>query len=175
MGKQVKAVRKKRRWLVWLFELLIIVAIVFAIRTYQQRTLISGDAPAFDEVTLQGDPVSLGDYQGKPVMIHFWASWCGTCEFEQKSISGLSKDWPLVTVAYNSGEANELQRYMERKGIENWTTIVDNEGELAQEYGVVAVPTSYVLDKSGRIRFREVGLSSGWGLRLRMWFTEKFF
>ncbi|MEZ5534646.1 MAG: redoxin domain-containing protein [Thiolinea sp.] len=174
MGK-VKAVRKKRRWLVWLFELMIIVAIVLAIRTYQQRTLISGEAPVFDEVTLQGEQISLENYQGRPVMLHFWASWCGTCEFEQNSISGLGKDWPLVTVAYSSGEAEEVRRYMERKGIDNWTTIVDNDGELAQEYGVIAVPTSYVLDKAGQIRFREVGLSSGWGLRLRMWFTEKFF
>lgn len=175
MGKQVKAVRKKRRWLVWLFELLIIVAIVFAVRSYQQRTLIAGDAPVFEEITLQGDQLSLADYQGQPVMVHFWASWCGTCEFEQKSISALGKDWPLVTIAYSSGEADEVRRYMERKGISDWTTIVDHGGELAQEYGVIAVPTSFVLDKAGQVRFREVGLSSGWGLRLRMWFTEKFF
>lgn len=175
MGTQVKTGRKKRRWLVWLFELLIIVAIVFAVRHYQQRTLVSGEAPFIDEITLQGEQVSLADYAGKPLMLHFWASWCGTCEFEQDSISALADEWPVVTIAYSSGEAEEVRRYMERKGIEQWTTIVDNSGELAQEYGVVAVPTSYVLDKSGQVRFREVGLSSGWGLRLRMWLTNKFF
>nr|CAA6809870.1 MAG: Protein disulfide oxidoreductase [uncultured Thiotrichaceae bacterium] len=175
MSTQVRTIKKKRRWLVWLFELLIIVAIVFSIRHYQQRTLVSGLAPAFDEVTLQGEQISLDNYAGKPVMVHFWASWCGTCEFEQDSISALDKEWPVVTVAYSSGEAEEVRRYMERKGIESWTTIVDNGGELAQEYGVIAVPTSYVLDKAGEIRFHEVGLSSGWGLRLRMWFTDKFF
>ncbi len=175
MGKRVRTVRKKQRWLVWLFELLVIVAIVFAVRAYQQRTLVSGEAPAFDEITLQGEQISLANYQGKPVMIHFWASWCGACEFEQSSISALNEKWPLVTIAYSSGEADAVRRYMERKGIDNWTTIIDPGGELAAEYGVVAVPTSYVLDKTGQIRFREVGLSSGWGLRLRMWFTEKFF
>lgn len=175
MGTQGRGIKKKRRWLVWLFELLIILAIVFAIRHYQQRTLISGAAPVFDEITLQGEPLSLDDYAGKPVMLHFWASWCGTCEFEQDSISKLNSEWPVVTVAYNSGEAEEVRRYMERKGIDNWTTIIDNSGELAREYGVVAVPTSYVLDKVGQIRFREVGLSSGWGLRLRLWATDKFF
>ncbi len=175
MGTQVKTIKKKRRWLVWLFELLIIVALVFAIRHYQQRTLISGVAPVFDEITLQDEQLTLDSYVGKPVMLHFWASWCGTCEFEQDSISKLAEEWPIVTVAYSSGEAVEVRRYMERKGIENWTTIVDNDGELAQEYGVIAVPTSYILDKSGQIRFREVGLSSGWGLQLRLWLTDKFF
>lgn len=175
MGTQAKTGKKKRRWLVWLFELLIIVAIVFAVRHYQQRTLVDGDAPFFDEISLQGDQLSLADYAGKPLMLHFWASGCGACEFEQDSISKLAKDWQVVTVAYSSGEAEEVRRYMERKGIEQWTTIVDNRGELAQEYGVVAVPTSYIVDKSGQIRFHEVGLSSGWGLRLRMWLTNKFF
>ncbi|MEZ5479684.1 MAG: hypothetical protein R3E95_20065 [Thiolinea sp.] len=52
---------------------------------------------------------------------------------------------------------------MERKGIDNWVTIVDNEGELASQYGVIGVPTSYIIDKNGAIRFREVGLTSGWG------------
>ncbi len=164
MGTQVRAIKKKRRWLVWLFELLIILGIVFGIRYYQQRTLISGAAPAFDEITLQDEQVTLEDYAGKPVMLHFWASWCGACEFEQDSISELAGDWQVVTVAYRSGETEEVRRYMERKGIENWTTIVDNGGKLAQEYGVIAV-----------IRFREVGLSSGWGLKLRLWFTDKFF
>jgi alkyl hydroperoxide reductase subunit AhpC len=63
---------------------------------------------------------------------------------------------------------------MERKGISNWVTIVDNDGELARQYGVIGVPTSYILDSEGSIRFSEVGMSSAWGLRFRLWLAEKF-
>jgi hypothetical protein len=61
---------------------------------------------------------------------------------------------------------------MERKGITEWVTVVDEDGKLAEQYGIHGVPTSYVLDGEGNIRFREVGLTSGWGLRLRLWLAE---
>ncbi|MEZ5479683.1 MAG: redoxin domain-containing protein [Thiolinea sp.] len=109
MGLRSSKGRTGRRWLIWLFEFLIILAIIFTVRGWQQRSLISGAAPEFDEITLQGEPVALADYRGQPVMLHFWASWCGTCEFEQSSISKIAKDWPLVTVAYNSGEAESVK------------------------------------------------------------------
>ena len=80
-----------------------------------------------------------------------------------------------MTVAYNSGETEAVQRYSEREGMHDWTIIVDNDGEIAQEYGVSGVPTSFVLDGDRQIRFKEVGLTSGWGLRLRLWLTDKLF
>ena len=167
--------RKKRRWLIWLFELLIIIAIVFAIRGWQQRALVSGVAPEIDEITVQGEQVSLGDFQGKPFLLHFWSSVCGTCDLQHQSLSEFAEQSALLTVAFNSGEAEAVQRYMERENIQNWITIVDNDGELAQEYGVDGVPTSFVLDSAGNIRFKEVGLTSGWGLRFRLWLTGKLF
>lgn len=173
MGTKQKPAKRKHRWLIWLFELLIIFAIVFAFRGWQQRALVSGEAPLFDEITLQGKEISLETYKGKPVLLHFWASWCGTCEFEQPGISKVEKDWPLITIAYNSGETEAVKRYMERKDISHWTTVVDNDGELTQQYGVIAVPTSLVLDSKGQIRFSEVGFTSSWGLHSRLWLTEK--
>lgn len=175
MSKRAGTVRKKRRWLIWLFELLVILAIVFAIRAWQQRSLVSGVAPVVDEITVQGEQVSLEGWQGKPVLLHFWSSTCSTCDLQQQSLSELAEQWTLVTIAYNSGETEAVQRYIEREGLQDWTVIVDNDGELAQEYGVNGVPTSFVLDGAGHIRFKEVGLTSGWGLRLRLWLTETFF
>ena len=46
---------------------------------------------------------------------------------------------------------------------------MDEDGKLATQFGVHGVPTSYILDAKGKIRFREVGLTSSWGLRLRLW------
>jgi len=175
MNNKTGVRRKKRRWLIWLFELLIIIAIVFAIRGWQQRALVSGPAPEIDEITVQGEQISLTDFEGKPFLLHFWSSVCATCDLQHQSLSEFAEQSSLLTVAFNSGEVEAVQRYMERENIKNWITIVDNDGELAREYGVDGVPTSFVLDGTGSIRFKEVGLTSGWGLRFRLWLTEKLF
>ena len=168
-------IKRPKPWLKWGIELLIVLSLIFGIRAWQQGGLIVGDAPAFNEIGLKGEEVSLAAYRGQPMLLYFWASWCPICEIEQGSITKVVESgWPMVTVAYSSGEAEEVKRYMERKGISNWVTIVDNAGELARQYGVVGVPTSYVLDSEGSIQFREVGASTSWGLRLRLWLAEKF-
>ncbi len=163
---------KKRRWLRWLLEALVIVVIIVGVRTWQQRGMLEGEAPDFERTALSGEVIHLDDYRGQPVMLHFWASWCPMCELEQSSISGIAKDWKVITVAFQSGGTEEVQRYMERKAITEWVTIVDEDGSLSGQYGIKGVPTSYVLDEEGVIRFREVGLTSGWGLRLRLWLAD---
>lgn len=162
----------KRPWLRWLIEGIIILAIIFGLRTWQQRGMLIGEAPDFERPTLSGNPVRLDNYRGKPVLLHFWASWCPICELEQGSITALAKDWKVITVAFKSGGKEEVQRYMERKGMTDWVTIVDDEGSLAAQYGVHGAPTDYVLDEEGMIRFREVGITSGWGLRVRLWLAD---
>ena len=134
IGTQSVPVKRSRRWVKWGIELAIVLVLIFGVRAWQQRTLIVGEAPAFNEIDLQGQEVSLAAYRGKPMLLHFWASWCPICEMEQGSINSVMKaGWPLITVAYSSGEAEEVKRYMERKGISNWITIVDNDGELARQ------------------------------------------
>jgi len=175
IGTQTAPVKAPRRWLKWGIELLVVLVIIFGARAWQQRTLIVGEAPNFNEIDIKGEEVTLAAYRGKPMLLHFWASWCAICELEQGSINTVvAEGWPMVTVAYSSGEAEEVKRYMQRKGISNWITIVDNDGELARQYGVVGVPTTYILDNDSSVRFHEVGPSTSWGLRLRLWFAEKF-
>lgn len=172
--QRTKKSAKKRRWLIWGIELLLIVALVFALRAWQQRTLIEGEATDFEAVSLAGENLNLDAYRGEAFMLYFWASWCAMCELGQGGVDKVAAKWPVVTVAYSSGKVDEVKRYMARRGTEHWVTLIDNEGELADKYGVIGVPTTFIIDGEGRIRFREVGLSSSWGLRLRLWWSEHF-
>ena len=165
---------KKRRWLRFLLEMLIIVAIIFGIRAWQQKELVSGAAPSFQSVMLDGKTVNLEDYNGKPLLLHFWASWCPFCKLEEGSLTSLQKDWPMLTVAYQSGAKPEVIKHMKERNIEDWPTIIDQDSRLAELFGVKGVPTSYIIDGNGNIRFTEVGLTSGWGLRARLWWADKF-
>jgi len=166
--------KKKRHWVRYLIEILLIIAIIAGIRTWQQKDLVSGVAPSFQSVMLDGKTVNLEDYNGKPFILHFWASWCPFCKFEEGSISSIQNDWPVLTVAYQSGNQLEVEKFMQERKISSWPTIVDQDSRLAALFGVKGVPTSYIIDGSGNIRFTEVGLTSGWGLRARMWWASKF-
>lgn len=157
-----------------MLEILLIVVIVFGIRTWQQKDLIDGVAPSFQSVMMDGKTVNLEDHSGKPLLLHFWASWCSFCKFEESSLTDIQKDWSVLSVAYQSGTKADVLQYMKERGIESWPTIVDSDGRLAELFGVKGVPTSYIIDGNGNIRFTEVGVTSGWGLRARMWWADKF-
>lgn len=170
----IKSSKKKKRWLRLFFEILIIVAIVFAIRMWQQKDMVTGVAPSFQSVLIDGKTVNLEDYNGKPLLVHFWADWCPFCKLEEGSITNINKDWPVLTVAYQSGNKANVIKYMKERDIDSWPTVVDDDSRLAELFGVKGVPASYIIDGSGNIRFTEVGLTSGWGLRARLWWADTF-
>jgi thiol-disulfide isomerase/thioredoxin len=120
---------------------------------------------------MRGEPVSVADYRGEPLLIHFWATWCGICRLEQNSVSDISRDWPVLTVAVQSGDNHEVGTYVRENKL-GFRVIVDEEGELMGRFGVRAVPASFVLDGNGGIRFREVGYTTGPGIRLRLWLAR---
>ncbi len=169
-----KPINKKRRWFRYLFEMFLIVAIIFGIRAWQQKDLVIGEAPSFQSVMLNGETVNLEDYRGKPFILHFWASWCPFCKIEEESMTNIQKDWPLLSVAYQSGDKTEVQKHMKERDIESWPTIVDKDNRLGDLFGVKGVPTSYIIDGEGNIRFAEVGLTSAWGMRARLWWADRF-
>ena len=173
-NKTNKPIKKKGRWIIILLEVLLIIAIVFGIRAWQQKDLVSGEAPSFQSVMLDGQTVNLEDYRGKPFILHFWASWCPFCKFEEEGMTKIQKDWPMLSVAYQSGDKIEVSKHMQERGIDTWPTIVDKDNRLGDLFGVKGVPTSYIIDGKGNIRFTEVGLTSGWGLRARLWWADKF-
>jgi len=169
-----KSNQKKKRWFRYLFEALLIIAIIFGVRAWQQKDLVVGEAPSFQSVMLNGETVNLEDYRGKPFILHFWASWCPFCKVEEGSMTNIQKDWPMLSVAYQSGDKTEVSKHMKERGLESWPTIVDKDNRLGDLFGVKGVPTSYIIDGEGNIRFAEVGLTSSWGLRARLWWAGRF-
>lgn len=163
---------KGRSWLKILLEVVVILSIFFAFRAWQKRDIVTGVAPSFQSVLLDGKAVNLEDYRGKPLLIHFWADWCPFCKIEESSITSIQKDWPVLTVAYQSGDIGNVKKHLKDRKIQNWPTIIDQDARLAELYGVKGVPTSLILDGKGNIQFSEVGLTSGWGLRLRLWLAN---
>lgn len=165
--------RKKRKWLRWLLEILLVIVILFGIRTWQQHGMISGEAPEIMLQDLSGKIVKLDDYKGKPLLLHFWATWCKICEFEQDWITAIDKDWQVLTIVSATGETEDgIRHYIKRHNIGHWQTIIDKDNSLTEHYGVTVMPSTFVIDAKGQIRFREVGVTTSWGWRLRLWLTD---
>jgi thiol-disulfide isomerase/thioredoxin len=159
------------RWWPWLRDGALALLLLLGVRAYQLRDVARGDAPALAGIDLDGQPLSLEAYRGKPVLLHFWATWCGVCKAEQSNIDDLARALPVVSVASRSGEPSRVAAYVREHAIAP-RVLVDRYGALAHRFGVHAFPTTFVIDAAGRIRHAEVGYTSELGLRLRMWLAK---
>jgi len=119
---------------------------------------------------LDGQSFDLEHFRGRPVLVYFWATWCAVCRVEQDNIEALNADLPVVGVALQSGSPEKVRAYMRENGL-RVAVRNDPDGAIAAAWGVRATPTGFVIDPNGRIRFREVGYTSEWGWRLRMWWA----
>ena len=126
-----------------------------------------GEAPPLAGAALDGRPMSLQAHAGAPVLVHFWATWCPICRFEDGSIDNLADDYQVITVASTSGNAQEIAEYLEEQGVD-FPVLLDESGDLARLWDVVGVPATFIVDSQGRIDYATRGYSSELGLRVRL-------
>lgn len=164
-----------RRYRSWFINILLTATVVLGIQWWQARPLASGPAPALAARLLDGRPFALErlreDGQARPVLVHFWATWCPVCRLGQDTIDAIARDNPVVTVAVQSGDAQELRAHLSGQSL-SFPVLPDPEGVLSDAWGVPAVPASFVVDRTGRIRFATTGHTTEAGLRARLWVAE---
>lgn len=153
-------------------QILFFVVLYLGLRAYKQWDMVTGPAPQIMAISLQQKAINLHDSQ-KPTLIHFWATWCPICKFEQDSIEALSKDYNVITVAMQSGSDQDVRDYLRENKL-SFQVINDTKNDIVSRYGVFAVPASFVVDANNDIVAREAGYTTELGLRLRLWLADWF-
>ncbi len=135
--------------------------------------LITSSASAGELPAYTGDPLPdfalpgidkrlhrLSDLRGRVVLVNFWATWCGPCLKEMPSMQRLSERFPsqdFAVLAVNMGESVEdIRPFVEKMSIQ-FPIPLDSNGEVLQSWQVIAFPTTFLLDRSGTIRFALFG------------------
>ncbi len=117
-------------------------------------------APALVLIDMDGVKHNIRDYRGKPVIINFWATWCPPCRRELPSMNHAwkkIKDEGIVMLAVNVGEDEDtIFTFMADYPID-FTVLLDSSGEVSAKWPVVGLPTTFVLDKEGRLVYRAIG------------------
>jgi thiol-disulfide isomerase/thioredoxin len=121
-------------------------------------------APDFSLDTLDGKAIRLSDFRGQAVLLNFWATWCGPCKIEMPWFVELQKQYgreglQVVGVAMDDSSKEDIEKFVKQMGV-NYPILLGKEA-VGQDYGGVNVlPTTFFIDRNGRIVGREFGLQS---------------
>ena len=127
------------------------------------RTVV---APDFALRDLDGTMRDLASFRGRVVLLNFWATWCPPCQTEMLSMAGLYqtyRDYGFEVVAVSSDVqgAEVVQPYVTQLHL-SFTTLLDATGQVTRLYGVTSLPTTYLLDREGRLVTVAIG-GYDWG------------
>lgn len=168
-------------WKSYLFNVVVLVFVLVGVQAWQTRHVPSGAAPDLPIDVLLPDGLTYTTtltqwrlaHPGQPVALHFWAEWCPICRTEENSITRLSSDWPVLTVAMQSGAPEKVRQVLRQRQLP-WLTAADANREITRAFGFQAVPAFVVVDEQGQLRGATVGYTTELGMRLRLGWAKLF-
>ncbi|KAA8714065.1 TlpA disulfide reductase family protein [Pseudomonas cannabina] len=125
------------------------------LRSYQQGAPL----PQTTLRNTKGEPVRISDYQGKPVVINLWATWCPPCRREMPVLQAMQRErTDVVFLFVNQAEsADTVSRYLSAQGLELRNSLLDPDGEFARQVGSVALPTTLFYSPQGHLTGSHLG------------------
>ena len=163
-------IKVKKVLLSGLSYLVIFIVVSQGVNWWKSRDAPTGNLSQFNIELMDGSKFSLSRFSGRPVLLHFWATWCRICDLEKGSVESIAQDYPVVSIASWSESEAEVNEYMQMNQL-SFPVMLDNEGQLAASFGLRGVPASFILSPDGDITYVETGYTTEIGLRFRLWLT----
>jgi thiol-disulfide isomerase/thioredoxin len=143
---------------------------------FTSSPLLGKQAPDFELVDLHGKKVTLADYKGKPLMINFWATWCGPCKLETPWLVELAKEYEPkgfeilgidaedddVKPSDKAGWAKDkaaVERFVKQEKMP-YPVLLGGDGISGSYGGLEAMPTSFWVDRNGKVVAAQMGITS---------------
>lgn len=120
---------------------------------------VGSSAPAFTLSTPAGQALSLSDLRGTPVLLNFWATWCGPCKEELPLLQQAHRAYGdrLKVIGIDLDEsATQVTAYTDSVGVD-FTMLLDRGRKVADTYNLLGVPSTFLIDKSGIVRSAHIG------------------
>lgn len=123
---------------------------------------VGKETPGFSGKTLDGEKISLSDYKGKVTLVDVWASWCKPCKEEFPFLIELyekysDNDFSVLAVNIDEEKVNAEKFLKSLKKEVPFKILFDPESKVPNLYDIQAIPTTYILDKKGVIRYYHLG------------------
>ncbi|TNH03888.1 protein disulfide oxidoreductase [Testudinibacter sp. TR-2022] len=157
-----------------LLSLFLTFIVISLILDWYRKPEVPPDAATTALYDLQQQPFFLAQLsQDRPAILYFWGTWCSYCRYTSPAIDRLAKEGvPVVTVALRSGDTETVQAYLDKHQYQ-FTSVNDPKGTIAAQWQVAVTPTIIIFDQ-GKMEFATTGLSSYWGLNVRLWLAQWF-
>jgi len=143
--------------------LIILTSVLLVAGCSSQAPRVGELAPDFQLPNLEGQSISLSDFRGEPVLVNFWASWCGPCRYEMPFIQEVYEEWSasgLVMLAINQGESLSTVDDFMQSGNYSFPVLLDTQGQVADQYNILGIPATFFIDEDGVIQAIKIGAFS---------------
>jgi thiol-disulfide isomerase/thioredoxin len=126
-----------------------------------QREAAMAKAPDFSLPDLEGNTVKFSDFKGKVVLVDFWATWCGPCKMEIPHLVALHREYKdrgfeVIGIALDNGGAGVVEPFARKNAI-SYSVVIGNREVATAFGGLTAIPTAFLIDRSGNIVQKYVG------------------
>lgn len=162
---------KLKRWLREGIVLLLIAAAALLVMDQFRKPTLPATFASAPLQTIDGETVDLAAMsQERPLLVYVWATWCAVCRYTTPAVADIAKEGGnVMSVALRSGDDATLTQWLARKKYE-LSIVNDEQGTLSRQWQIQVTPTLVVISK-GEVKSVTTGFTSGWGMKLRLWWA----